>query len=240
MSLRIGFDMDGVLADFEAAYRQVELGLFGASASTRHQRVPTPEAEVALEARLAAQPRPAVSNTRRLRIWRTIENTPEFWTTLDPIDPTVVPRLNDLAARHSWEIFFITQRPETVGETVQRQTQRWLVKQGFELPTVLVLKRSRGKLAEALHLDYMVDDSAKNCVDVISESAAKAILVLRHEQEHHARPQKARNVGIGVVPSIAACLDVLDEIQRVQANPTLFQRVARMVGWKSTEPRAGF
>lgn len=41
--------------------------------------------------------------------------------------------------RHPWEVFFITQRPATEGETVQRQTQKWLVQQGFDLPSVIVI-----------------------------------------------------------------------------------------------------
>ena len=45
--------------------------------------------------------------------------------------------------RHRWEVFFITQRPATEGQTVQRQTQRWLVEQGFDLPSVLVISGSR-------------------------------------------------------------------------------------------------
>jgi hypothetical protein len=237
MSLRIGFDMDGVLADFEAAYRLVELRLFGAEA--HHRAVPQPESAPDAEKPPAETQKPTASNRRRTRIWREIEETPNFWRTLDPIDATVIPRLNDLAGRYRWEIFFITQRPETAGETVQRQTQRWLTDRGFELPSVAVLKRSRGKLAEALHLDFMVDDSAKNCVDIISESSAKAILVLRHEREHHTRPQKARNVGIGVAASIAACLDLLEEIENVRSNPTLLERVAKLVGWKPNA-RGGF
>ena len=33
MPLRIGFDMDGVLADFSTAFREVELRLFGPESS---------------------------------------------------------------------------------------------------------------------------------------------------------------------------------------------------------------
>ncbi len=33
MTVRIGFDMDGVLADFAKAYREVDASLFGGSAS---------------------------------------------------------------------------------------------------------------------------------------------------------------------------------------------------------------
>ena len=70
------------------------------------------------------------------------------------------------------------QRPKTAGDTVQRQTQRWLVAQGFDLPSVLVLGGSRGAAAGALRLDYHVDDSPQNCLDVIADSRAKTILIV--------------------------------------------------------------
>ena len=107
--------------------------------------------------------------------------------------------------RHRWEVFFITQRPFTAGETVQRQTQRWLVAQGFDLPSVLVLHGSRGTAAAALRLDYHVDDRPQNCIDVSVDSNAKTILIVpeveqdgdreRAEARHRRRSPHRRGAG---------------------------------------------
>jgi hypothetical protein len=86
---------------------------------------------------------------RRDAIWAAIHETPDFWTTLSPLDPAAVTRIHELMLRHGWEVFFITQRPATAGDTVQRQTQRWLHAHGFDLPSVLVTGGSRGAAAAA-------------------------------------------------------------------------------------------
>jgi hypothetical protein len=132
--------------------------------------------------------------------------------------------------RHEWEVFFITQRPKTEGETVQRQTQRWLVSQGFDLPSVLVLGGSRGAAANALRLNYHVDDSTQNCLDVISESRAKPLLIVLHQDE--ATMTSARKLGIGTAPSIGECLTILEQATLAQTQPGLLRRIAAMVGWK--------
>jgi hypothetical protein len=132
--------------------------------------------------------------------------------------------------RHRWEVFFITQRPRTDGETVQRQTQRWLVEQGFDLPSVLVLGGSRGAAAGALRLNYHVDDSPQNCVDVISDSRAKPILVIDRNDE--TTVASARKLGIGTVPAIGAALDILEQASTLRSQPGLLARLASMVGWK--------
>ena len=242
MPLRIGFDMDGVLADFGTAFRDYGTRLFGAGAPQPnaligHRRLPgdQPETEEARQSTAEQAARDRIENARALRrredkIWQAIESTPNFWMTLKPIDPGAVSRIHGMMLRHRWEVFFITQRPYTEGETVQRQTQRWLVEQGFDLPTVLVLSGSRGAAAKAIRLDYHVDDNSQNCFDVIADSTAKPILLIPASQQPAII--SARKLGIGVVHRIGDALDILEQATLAQTNPSLLQRIASMVGWK--------
>ena len=80
-----------------------------------------------------------MSTRHRDRVWRTIEATPDFWTTLKPLEDGAVKRLYQLTGEHNWEVFFITQRPATAGGTVQMQTHKWLVEHGFQTPSVIPL-----------------------------------------------------------------------------------------------------
>lgn len=237
MPLRIGFDMDGTLADFESAFHDVEVRLFGRDS---HIEAGQPERESEEPPALdgdepAGDARPgkgrsfALGRRRRDQIWDEIRKTPDFWNTLKPLDPVAVRRINDLTLRHKWEVFFITQRPYTEGETVQRQTQRWLADQGFDMPSVLVIGGSRGAAAAALRLDYHVDDSAQNCLDVGSESGAKPILLVPDNNE--GTITQARKLKIGTAPSIAAALDVLDKATLARTQPTILNRIAAIVGW---------
>jgi hypothetical protein len=247
--------MDGVLADFEAAFREMELQLFGDDAppppeqpetraaeeeesdTPRRRRTDAEEAAAASTAAVAEPPEaeevpPRVLTRRKLdRVWAAIESTPDFWTTLKPLDPNAVPRIKEMMLRHGWEVFFITQRPKTAGETVQRQTQRWLVQQGFDWPSVLVMPGSRGKAAGALHLDYIVDDSPKNCVDVISDSRARALLILRERDDH--MEASAKRLGIGIASSIENALDILEQATQHRGERTMLERLARIVGWRT-------
>ncbi len=112
---------------------------------------------------------------------------------------------------------------------MQRQTQRWLVEQGFDLPSVLVLAGSRGAAAGALRLDYHVDDSAQNCLDVIADSSARPILIVPDNDALSVLG--ARKLGIATARSIGECLDILEEVAKVHTQPTLLQRLAALVGW---------
>jgi len=263
MPLRIGFDMDGVLADFATAYHETEARLLGRSAQTT--RAGNPEEEtteeppadnrsvegdaVTVDARRNEdarsdevegqkveasgrknEARPPELRRRRDLVWQAIHETPDFWTTLKPLDPTAVRRIHDMMVRHRWEVFFITQRPATDGDTVQRQTQRWLVQQGFDLPSVLVIAGSRGAAAGALHLDYHVDDSAKNCIDVKSESGAKPLLIV--DPTDNTTAISARRLGIGTAHTIDECLEILEQASLNRTQPTLLNRLAKLVGWQ--------
>jgi hypothetical protein len=249
MSLRIGFDMDGVLADFASAYRDVAATIPGTDeAGPPVQAAPenasdpgavTRQPEAAQEPTAAGEGAPAEPSDpgvnayeqrrRREAVWAAIERTPDFWTTLKPTRDGAVRRLHALMMEHRWEVFFITQRPETAGETVQRQTQRWLVDQGFDLPSVLVIHGSRGAAAAALRLDFHVDDTTQHCLDVMTGSTARTILISAEGERVAAN---VRKLGIGTAASIDDALDILEQATAAQANPSLFRRLARLIGWQ--------
>ena len=166
----------------------------------------------------------------RNRIWGTIELTPDFWTTLRPLEPGAVKRLYDLTGEHNWEVFFITQRPATAGGTVQSQTHKWLVEHGFPTPSVIPLSGGRGKAASALKLDYLIDDTPQNCVDVLSDSSTRAILLVHPEDD--VAKSSARRLGIGTAHSVHEVLDLLVQATAARANPSLFEKLRKLVGWK--------
>lgn len=241
--IRIGFDMDGVVADFATAYRAVEQRVLGAAATGR---AASPEREEAAQANResgaggdraeAPGETPAESQTphemrrRHDVIWKAIQATPDFWTTLQPLEDGAVRRIHECMLRHRWEVAFLTQRPSTAGDTVQRQTQRWLVKHGFDLPSVLVIAGSRGAAAAALRLSYHVDDDPQHCLDVQNESTVRPLLIVP-DQDRDTMLQ-ARRLGIGTAASLGACLDILEQASAAHANPGLLERLAALVGWR--------
>jgi 5'(3')-deoxyribonucleotidase len=222
--LRIAFDMDGTLADLSSAYAEVEERLFGQADEDANNPAP--------EAREAEQHSEHVRRSARSRdsVWRTIEATADFWTTLKPLEDGAVKRLHDLTGEHNWEVFFITQRPATAGRTVQRQTHTWLVEHGFATPSVIPLSGGRGKAASALRLDYLVDDTPQNCVDVLSDSSTRTILLV--DRDDRAAKSSAHRLGIGVAHSVHEALDLLVEATAARMNPSLFEKLRKIVGWK--------
>ena len=164
------------------------------------------------------------------RVWRAIEATPDFWTTLKPLEQGAIARLYALTVELNWEVFFITQRPATAGATVQLQTQRWLIEHGFPTPSVIPLSGARGKCAAALHLDYLIDDMPQNCVDVLSESSTRSILLV--DADDPIADTSARRLGIGTARTVHEVLDLLVQATDARANPSLFEKLRKMVGWK--------
>ena len=93
---------------------------------------------------------------------------------------------------------------------MQVQSQRWLRRLGFDLPSVFVVSTSRGRIASALELDVVVDDRPENCLDITIDSKARAILIWRGEESSVSA--SARRLGIGGTASVAECLDLFDRL----------------------------
>jgi hypothetical protein len=233
--MRLGFDLDGTLADMHEALARVAKDLFPdvdpatlpQSAASEGDPTSAPPGDSPPPAG------PAIRTARQQRLlWKEACSRENFWETLDEIEPGALGRLFRLVGDRRWEIIFLTSRPETEGDTAQAQSHRWLAAHGFPSPSIFVVHGSRGKIADALDLDVIVDDRPENCLDVATDSKARAILVWRGDESQI--PGSARQLGIGVVRSIAECLDILESLERPDQRDQLgvVERLKRLLGLK--------
>lgn len=237
MALRIGFDLDGVLADMEMALVREAEQLFGSSLRDRNRQqsgeVPAsisdlvPE-EVSDDAPLRQELH--LTARERRELWHHVSTFDNFWESLEEIEPGTVARLATIATERRWEIIFLTRRPATAGATSQIQSQRWLEAKGFRLPSVYVVTASRGLIAAGLTLDIVVDDTPENCVDVAADSKARTIAVFRTETP---LPPALHGMGIHVVRSTDEALNLLVEIDAsIERQPGAMKRVMQTLRMK--------
>jgi hypothetical protein len=242
VSLRVACDLDGTLADMELALQREAERLYGPNISLRGVKVPT-VAEPAEDDDAAGDPArvksapPTVSpapeksglTSRQMRrLWAHVLKLEDFWLSLSEIEPGSVARLSELASKHGWEVLFLTQRPASAGRTAQLQTQRWLKAHGFELPSVYVMTGSRGRVADALALDVVIDDRPENCLDVVTQSSARALLVWRDNRMPV--PPAATGLGIEPVMSMTEALDVLERTTRTEKTGGFVDRLRAAIG----------
>ncbi len=210
--------MDGVLADMDSALAKIAEAEFGVSAKAAKARAAhgTHAADAGQQgdtSQSAALPSAAVlgllNAKQQARLWQRVRETRNFWETLAEHEPGTVRRLQDLAYQLRWDVLFVTQRPSSAGRTVQIQTQRWLHKQGFDLPAVYTTKGSRGRIASALTLDAHIDDRLDNAVDIATDSRAWSILVWRDDTTFDKVAANGRKLNIAVVHTVGEALDKL-------------------------------
>jgi hypothetical protein len=196
MALRVGIDIDGVLADFRTAFRETARDCL--------------RRDVVMD---ASGTRATLEHTDIERVWNHIGRSPNWWMNVRAYEPAEIARLYALARSGRWEICFLTKRPASGGDAVQFQTQWWLEQQGFYLPAVITVPGSRGDLANALRLDLAIDDQFVNCAEIIGAGPTKALLMLR--DDNPAMRQHAIDRGVGVVSSLAETLPILLQLQEL-------------------------
>ena len=213
MSLRLGFDIDGVLANFRASFRATAVKILRRELT-----------ETDAESTESADP---LTPDEIRRVWDHIAKTQNWWMQLEPYEPEQIARLYSMARAVGWEVFFLTRRPASAGDSVQFQTQWWIERFGFYLPSVLTVPGSRGDIANGLRLDLLVDDQLINCVEVISASPSKAILMQRTHDAGLRDHATAR--GIGVVGTLADALGVIERLHDLL--PSKRGRALRLTEW---------
>ena len=210
--LRLGIDVDGVVADFRSAFRALA------------------------ERELGIAPRDAESDLTKAdieQLWRAVAGKPNWWLDVPAYEPDQIGRLYSRVRQSRWEVFFMTSRPPSAGDSVQLQTQVWLERYGFFLPSVLTAPTgARGELARSLRLDLALDDRIVNCLEIISASNSKAVMVLRNPAEPNTR-ESAEARGVGVVSTFAEALDAIERLEVLLANRR--GRLVRLADWFQPE-----
>lgn len=156
--MRLGYDVDGVSADFNDSFIPLVKAitgrdLFGPGYVPTCWDYPTAVGYTAEE----------VS-----KVWDVICANPTFWMGLRPYFDAmdILERLRIASYEH--DVYFITSRP---GIKAKQQTEVWLATHSGDFnwnPTVLI-SSAKGACAKALHLDAYIDDRLENVVDVAKQ-----------------------------------------------------------------------
>jgi hypothetical protein len=233
MPLRVAFDLDGTIADMFAVLRPEAERLFGGDELAKAVSAVAAEGEAKNEPesnRVMAELR--LSSKQQMRLWDHVKTVENFWSGLPEMEPGIVARIAQTALRRRWEVIFLTTRPLVAGETTQIQSQRWLEAHGYPLPSVFVVQRSRGKIAEALELDAVVDDRPENCLDVAVDSKAKPILIWPGDPK--GVPPGAKRLGVRVATSIAEALALLEQLDDLKNDKSVVRSIKKFFGRETT------
>lgn len=173
--MRIGFDVDGVLADFNSSFIDRVISVTG---------------------RDLFPPRPfdipcwdypefyGYTTEENQAVWQSIVNDKGFWLGLSPYwdAMTILERLRVLSLSH--DLYFITSRP---GLMAKAQTEVWLATHSGDFmwnPTVLI-SSDKGACAHALKLDMYIDDRFENCRDVADNTVGCTVYLINRPWNTH-------------------------------------------------------
>lgn len=238
MPLRVGFDLDGTVADMYFALRREALKLFGDEVlrapvesskpqQADQEQTPQPKPEDDQTPTLAIQELHLTARQQG-QLWDHVKQLENFWTTLPELEPGIISRIAKTARERRWEVIFLTTRPSTKGDLVQLQSQQWLEAHGFQYPSVYVVQRSRGKIADALALDAFVDDRPENCLDIAVESKAKVLLVWHGNLSEV--PPGAKRLGVRAVATINEAVSILEQLDDIRNQPSLLKTIKKALG----------
>src|SRR6187402_2553552 len=146
--MRLGFDLDGTVADMHSALAREARRLFpDIDPASLPNSVPADSAPGAPAGKSDEDPQRmsigSLTSKQQTELWKAVCAQENFWESLDEIEPGALARLYRLVQERRWELIFLTSRPETKGDTAQAQSYRWLASKGYLSPSIFVVHGSR-------------------------------------------------------------------------------------------------
>lgn len=147
--MKIGFDVDGVLADFIGAFGDVARKLYGERVPVNFVPTDWNFGNLLTKEELHA-------------VWKAVSTTENFWQK-ERVLPGVKDSLTSFFRINRGDVWFITARKPGAGATVAKQTQRWLDSLGVNPKSycgVISVDHPEHKKAmlQAMGLQYFIDD----------------------------------------------------------------------------------
>lgn len=170
--IKVGFDIDGILARFNEAYINLIY---------THTGIRLPDESDAYPNTWHFERAAGIEKSRENAMWKEIKDSPTFWQMLRPYEDSISPMRRfatwvDEEANHDLETYYITNRQ---GNRVLAQTDDWLLDTYQELVYAnTICARNKGKMAAALELDLYIDDKLENCEDVVRLSPQTRCFIL--------------------------------------------------------------
>jgi hypothetical protein len=166
--MKIGFDIDGVLAAFIPAYQRLVIEHAGGLNLFHPGDDKLPPCWNWPEYR--GYNKDVIGS-----VWAHIKSSSSFWQYLGETPGCSTLRTVILDLQRNHDVYFITNR---MGCQAKRQTEHWLIHHlGIERPTVL-LTADKGITAKALGLDCYIDDYLENARAVCAHSPSTRTYLL--------------------------------------------------------------
>lgn len=198
--MRIGFDIDGVLAHFEAGYEKLIVEVTGKNLFPWEPG----------QNRCGGSPvwdwpqHFGYTNEEVSAVWQRLKDSGTFWLDLDEMPGAAELR----AVKHrltTHDVYYCTSR---VGLDCKWQTEMWLGQHINELTPTVLITSEKGLACRVLKLDAYIDDNFDNAQNVVSDSPKTRVYLLDADY----------NRLVGLEPSVTRVQSVSEFLSREQVN----------------------
>ena len=204
--MNIGFDLDGVLANFHYGFSKIANELFGSPIVKDVNEVKAYRWED------WGYP---LDKKQHNKVWREIDsNTNDFWLDLQPlVENTIFERMKKME-KENCNFFFITSRKNTAGKSALSQTKDWIESCTALKNFSVIPSHRKGGILDRAEIDYFIDDLPENVIEAAIEAPkCKSFLLVRpynsYALEFIKKSHKFKNIGI--VYSVGEFLDIVEQ-----------------------------
>ncbi len=170
--MRIGFDIDGVLANFITAYQKLTI------AKANGLNLFEPGDDIDPPCWNWPELRGYSTSTMKL-VWEEIASSRSFWYGLKATADCSTLDLCIQSLEHEHDVYFVTSRP---GQYAKRQTEAWLKRELYypscEITPTVLISVDKGAACKTLKLNAYIDDNLDNARSVLDQSPSTRVYLL--------------------------------------------------------------